>query len=122
MNALRVAGAILFSVLILATGFWLGVAGRPFNSALLNAHKLISLAAVVLLGITAFQVNRASGLAAPQITSLAATGILLLAAVVSGGLSSIDTVSRTMVMLHRVSLSLAGVSTALTLYLLLRGK
>jgi hypothetical protein len=116
---LRVAGAVLFYLLILITGFWLGIAGKPFNVVILNAHKLISLAGVILLGITVYQINKVSGLGMAELVTVVATCVFCLTAIVSGGLSSIDTMPNIVVAIHRITLSLAALSAAVTLYLLL---
>jgi hypothetical protein len=117
-NALRVVGAVLLSVLILVTGFWLGVTGKPFNSAILNVHKLISLAGVVLFGITTYQINKTSGLDTTEMVAIVVTGVLLLSAIVSGGLSSIETMQKAVVIVHRITLSLAALATMVTLYII----
>jgi hypothetical protein len=118
---LRVVGAIIFFVLIFVSGFWLRSAGKPYNSALLNVHKLIALAAAVLFVITVFQINKASGLSGIELAATIVTGILLLGAIISGGLSSISTMPIVVVKIHQITLSLATVFTAITLYILLHG-
>jgi hypothetical protein len=118
---LRVVGAIIFFVLIFVSGFWLRSAGKPYNSALLNVHKLIALAAAVLFVITVIQINKASGLSGIELAATIVTGILLLGAIISGGLSSISTMPIVVVKIHQITLSLATVFTAITLYILLHG-
>ena len=120
ITALRVTGAMLFFVLIYATGFWLMKRGKPYNGVLLNAHKLISLAAAILFGVTVYQISKATGLTSIELTATIATAIFLLAAVISGGLSSIKTMPLIFLMIHRVALSLGTISAGATLYLLLR--
>ena len=117
---LRVAGAIIFFVLIFSSGFWLMNAGKPYNNALLNVHKLISIAAVVLFGVTVFQISKISALTSIELATTVVTGILFLGTIVSGGLSSINTMPTAFLILHRVTLSLVTVSTAITLFVLLR--
>ncbi len=119
ITALRVTGAILFFVLIFAIGIWLMKIGKPYNGVLLNAHKLISLAAVVLFGVTVYQISKATGLTSIELTATIVTAIFLLAAVISGGLSSIKAMPLIFLIIHRVTLSLGTVSVGVTLYLLL---
>ncbi len=108
----------MFLLLILGTGVWLGVAGKPFSSALLNVHKLISLAGAVIFGLTVFQIGRKAGLSAAALALAITSGVLFLGAIVSGGLASITTMPAFLTTVHRVTLSLAAVATAVTLYLL----
>jgi hypothetical protein len=119
---LRILGAVLFFVAIFVTGFVLRGAGKPYNSALLNVHKLIALAAAVLFIITVVKINKASGLSTLELAMTIVTGILLLGAIVSGGLSSISTMPIIVVRIHQITLSLATVFVAITLYFLLHGK
>ena len=121
-NGMRVVWVILFAVAIIATGVWLGVSGRPLNSALLNAHKLISLAAVIYFGFSVFQVNRASGLKGAAPVVIIISGALLLAAIISGGMASIDTMPDFMALFHQISLLLAVLATGASLYLLVRSR
>jgi hypothetical protein len=118
---LRILGAVLFVLAIFVTGFVLRGAGKPYSSALLNVHKLIALAATVLFVITVVQINKASGLSTLELAMTIVTGILLLGAIVSGGLSSISTMPIVVVRIHQITLSLATVFTAITLYILLHG-
>jgi hypothetical protein len=118
---LRILGAVLFLVAIFVSGFWLRGAGKPYNSALLNVHKLIALAAAVLFVVTVIQINKASGLSGIELAATIVTGILLLGAIISGGLSSISTMPIVVVRIHQITLSLATVFTAITLYILLHG-
>jgi hypothetical protein len=121
-TGLRILGAVLFLVAIFVSGFVLRGAGRPYNSALLTVHKLIALAAAVLFIITVVQINKASGLSTLELAMTIVTGILLLGAIVSGGLSSISTMPIILVRVHQITLSLATVFVAITLYFLLHGK
>jgi hypothetical protein len=118
---LRILGAVLFLVAIFVSGFWLRGTGKPYNSALLNVHKLIALAAAVLFVITVIQINKASGLSGIELAATIVTGILLLGAIISGSLSSIRTMPIVVVRIHQITLSLATVFTAITLYILLHG-
>jgi hypothetical protein len=75
---------------------------------------------VVFFGIVVFQKGRTSALNTPQLISAIVTGVLVLGSVVSGGLSSIGTMPRALSRVHQVALSLATLSTAVALYLLLQ--
>ena len=118
---LRIVGAVLLFIIIITTGFFLSNTGKPYNSALLTGHKLISIAAAVFFGITVFQISKAAGLSAMELTGTIVTGILFLSTIISGGLSSINTMPIIFLRIHQISLSLLTISTALTLYTLLHG-
>jgi hypothetical protein len=118
---LRILGAVLFLIAIFVSGFLVRGARKPYNSALLNVHKLIALAAAVLFVITVIQINKASGLSGIELAATIVTGILLLGAIISGGLSSISKMPVVVVRIHQITLSLATVFTAITLYFLLHG-
>jgi hypothetical protein len=117
---LRIASAIIFFVFIFSFGFWLRKAGKPYNGILLNVHKLISIAAVILFGVTVFQISKASGLTSNELTATVVTGILLLSTIISGGLTSINTMPVALLRMHQVTLILATISSAITFYILLR--
>ncbi len=117
---LRIIGWVLFFILIFATGIWVKAAGVPYSSTALNVHKLISLVAAVVFGITIYQINKVSGLHGIQTAVVALAGVLLLAAIVSGGLTSIDTMPKFVLRIHQATLALAAIGTAASLYLLLR--
>ena len=119
---LRILGAVLFVVAIFVSGFVLRGAGKPYSSALLNVHKLIAVAAAVLFIITVVQINKASGLSTLELAMTIVTGIFILGAIVSGGLSSIGTMPVFLVRIHQITLSLATVFVAITLCFLLHGK
>ncbi len=117
---LRIGGAVALFILIVASGAWLGISGKPYNGAVLNIHKLISIAALVAFGITVFQIRKAPGLTTAELTFAVVAGVLLLSAIISGGLSSIATMPKIVVRVHQVTLSLAVLSCGLALYQLLQ--
>jgi hypothetical protein len=111
---------LLFLVIFLF-GYWLRRTGKPYNSLLLNAHKLISLGAVVYLARIVYQFNQAIALNAFELTVIGITFIFFLVGIISGGLVSIDKPLPAAVQsVHHVTPYLTVISTALTLYLLSR--
>jgi len=88
-----------------------------------NIHKLVSLAAVVFLIITIYQINQVAKLSAIELIASVVTGLLSLGTIVSGGLVSIDKpVPAAISMMHKLFPYLTVLSTAVTLYLLLSRK
>ena len=116
---IRIVGTGLLFLFTFVSGFWLSRSGKPFNVIVLTIHKLISLAAAVLLGITIYQINQVAALSTIELTAGVVTGLFFLDAIVSGGLLSIGKpMPAAISTMHRVTPFLTVVSTAVTLYLL----
>ena len=120
---LRAVGAGVCFLLILLSGFWLSRSGKPYGKAVFTVHKLASLAAVVLLGITVYQVKRDGMLSATGLLVAIVAGLFFLGTMVTGGLLSIP-IDKPMPAivhkLHQVTPYLTVLSTAGILYLLSR--
>jgi hypothetical protein len=115
----NVVGAGLFFVFIFLSGIWLSRSGKPLNGIILTVHKLISLAAVVFLAITIYQVNQAAGLSPMSLIAGAVTGLFFLGAIITGGLLSTGKpVSAAILTAHQIVPFLTVLATATTLYLL----
>jgi hypothetical protein len=120
---LRVVGAGLFFLFIFLSGIWLSHSGKPLNGIILTIHKLISLAAVVFLVMTIYQINQAAKLSAIELIAGVVTGLLFLGAIISGGLLSTGKpMPATLLMMHQITPFLTVLSTAVTLYLLVNRK
>jgi heme A synthase len=57
---------------------------------LLTVHKLLALAALILMAITVIRINRATPLATAALVAAAATAVCFVVAIISGGLVSTD--------------------------------
>jgi hypothetical protein len=122
-DQLRIVGAGLVFVVIFVSGYWLSRAGKPYNVIALAVHKLISLAAVVLLVIVMIQSNRIAALGAIEIVAGAVTGLFFLGLIATGGLLSSDRQMPALVLrLHQIVPYLTVLSAAATLYLLQSGR
>jgi len=120
---LRVVGAGLFYLFIFLSGYWLSHSGKPFNVIILTIHKLISLAAVVFLVITIYQINHVATLGAIEWIASVVTGLFFLGTMITGGLLSTGKpMPAAILRLHQVTPFLTVLSTAVTLYLLLSRK
>jgi len=84
----RIVGTGLFFLFIFLSGIWLSRSGKPLNGVILNIHKLIGLAAGVLIIITLYRVNQAAALDAVEWAAVVVTGLLFVGTVVFGGLLS----------------------------------
>ena len=118
-SQLRIAGALLFYLVLLLSGFWLSRSGKPYSGIILTVHKLISLAAVIWLGITVRRINQAGALSATGLLAAIVSGLFFLGTMVTGGLLSIGKPMPAIVLrLHQITPYLTVLSTAATLYLL----
>jgi hypothetical protein len=103
---------------VFAFGFWLSRSGKPYHTILLNAHKLIALAALVYLAIAVIRANRATPLGAVEWIVVVVTGLFYLITTVSGGWVSIGkAMPAALSTVHKVSLHLTVLSSVATLYL-----
>ena len=119
-NYMRIVGSGLLFLFTFISGFWLSRSGKPFNVIILTIHKLISLAAAVLLGIVIYRINQVAPLRTIELAAGVVTGLFFLDAVVSGGLLSIgNPVPAAISTMHRITPFLTVLSAAVTLYLLL---
>jgi len=110
----------LFFLFIFLSGFWVRSDGKPYNSVILTIHKLISLAAGIVLGIVLTRLNQAAGLSSSAITAVVVTGVLFVVTVLSGGIWSIEEeIPTALLRLHQVSPFLTTLSTSVMLYLVI---
>jgi hypothetical protein len=118
-----IAGAGLFFLFIFLSGIWLSHSGKPLNVIILTIHKLISLAAVVFLIITIYQINQVANLNTIELTAGVVTGLFFLSTIISGGLLSTGKpMPAAILTLHQITPFLTVLSTAVTLYPLLSHK
>jgi uncharacterized membrane protein YhiD involved in acid resistance len=116
----RAAVAGLSLLLVLLTGIWLSRRGRPLNVGISTLHKLVGLAAGVLLLVTIYQRNRVVPLDAAEWIAIVVTGLCFLGTVVSGALLTSDEPMPVAVLrVHQVVPILTALSSGATLYLLL---
>jgi heme A synthase len=118
----RVAGVGLSFVLIFLSGIWLSHLGKPYNTGVFTVHKLVGLAVGILLGVMVYQTHKAAPSDPVQIAAIVITVLFFIGTVAAGGLLSIDLEVPAFVQrLHQFLPALTVLSTAGTLYLLLRG-
>ena len=119
----RVAGTGLLLVLIFLSGLWVSGSGKPYSTLPFTAHKLVGLAAGVLLTVIVVQTHKAAPLSLFEIAAIVVTVLLFAGTVAAGALLSINEQAPAIVLrLHQVLPVLTLLSTAGTLYLLLSGK
>jgi hypothetical protein len=119
-NLIRIAGTGLFFIVIFVFGYWLRNSGKPYNVLVLTAHKLVSLAAVIFLSITIYQINQMASLSAIELTAGVVTGLFFVGTIITGGLLSTDKPALTAILkIHQIAPYLTVLFSAGTLYLLL---
>ncbi len=119
----RVAGTGLLFMLVFLSGLWVSGSGKPYSTLPFTIHKLVGLAAGVLLAVIVYQTHQAAPLGLPEIAAIVVTVLFFIGTVAAGALLSIDKPMPSVVLrLHQVLPVLTMLSTAGTLYLLLRGR
>ena len=118
----RVIGVGLLFLLILLSGIWVSRSGKPYSTAPFTIHKLAGLAVGVFLAVIVYRTQQVAPLGLLDITAVVITVLFFVATVAAGALLSIDKpVPAVVLKLHQILPVLALLSTAGTLYLLLRG-
>ena len=119
INPLTVLVTIALFGLVFGLGFMLQRRGRPHNVLLLTAHKLIALAALILMAITVIRINRVTPLDTVALVAAAAMAAFFVVAIISGGLVSTDKPATPItLLLHRVT-PFVTVAGAVATYFLL---
>lgn len=105
------------------TGYWLGKTGRPYSMVLSTIHKLVALAAVVLSTIAVLNLHKEVHPGSIVIIMAALSGLLFLLEIVTGGLLSMEKPPPDAIeTIHKIVPYIVVLSTAITFYLLLRGR
>lgn len=113
----QVIGLAVAVVVVFGTGFRLSRRGRPYATGWLTVHKLVDLAAVVVLGVIAFTADGEVSLPPPAWLAAGLTAALLIALFASGGVLSATQKAPTWVLwVHRVAPWLALVAGAAAAY------
>ena len=118
---LVVTGALL--AVLLLSGLWTSRAGKPYKTFPFTIHKLAGLAAGILLAVIVYKTHQAAPLSPTEIAAIAVTVLFFVGAVAAGGMLSANEQAPTIILrLHQALPVLSLLSTAVTLYLLLRGR
>jgi hypothetical protein len=124
MNAIlsKLIGAGILFLLIFLSGFWLSRSGRPYPAILFTGHKLVALGGLIFLAVTVFKVHQSAPLQTIQIIGAALAAGCFIAAIVTGGLLSLDKAMPLFLLrVHQTIPYLTVVSAGATLYLVLFG-
>ena len=117
---MRVAAAALLLVLVVLSGLWVRRSGKPYATVPFTIHKLVGLAAGVIMAAIVYQAHQVAPLGTLEIAFVAVTVILFSTTVATGGLLSVEKPMPELVSrLHLILPAVALLSTAGTLYFLL---
>jgi hypothetical protein len=118
LMAMSSSGLVLAAVVVFGSGFVLARAGPPYGTLLFNVHKLVALAAVVVIGLMVRRANQAGALAPWQWASVWAAGLAVLATIAAGGAVSASERTPSWVRgFHRYTSWLAAALSAAAVYL-----
>jgi hypothetical protein len=123
MNAhlVRIIVLGLLFLCIFISGFRLDRKRKPYGIFLFTFHKLIALAALVLVAVTVYQMNQLAPLDSMETLAALATAVLFIGTIATGGLASIDRLlPAAVLLLHKLLPYLTVLVSAGTLYLLIR--
>ncbi len=110
-------------LLTLAFGVWLSKIGKPLNTVIFTAHKLIALAAVIFTGIAIYGLIKNVQIHLFVIALIIAAGLCVLALFATGTLLSLDIpIQKITLIIHRVAPLLAVICMAMAIYLISGGK
>jgi len=105
-------------IFVFLSGFWLYRSGRPINTVVLTIHKLIALGALILIGLTIYQVNQVAALSITVWIATVITGMLFVMTIITGGLLSLEKPVTAVAIIHKIGPLLTVAGTIVTLYLL----
>ena len=110
-------------LLLLVSGMWLSLLGRPLNTIVFSLHKIVAIAAVVLVILAVLNLTKGIDLRVPETWGIILSGLFLLLALVSGGLLSFESLVNNFTrMIHKLTPYLFVASIILTVVLLIRSE
>ena len=91
------------AIIVIVSGISLTRDGKPFGTAVLSAHKVVALAAVIAIGVNVYDAARLGPLSRVALTATGLMAILNVTSFVSGGVvSAMDSAPRWVTWLHRI--------------------
>lgn len=112
----RTLGFSAAAIVVLGTGVWLTRLGWPYDAAILNIHKLVALAVVVVLGILVYRAACAAPLAPGDWAMVVSAGLLCVISFASGGVASaMESTPGWVLWVHRISSWVAAGTVAMCL-------
>lgn len=118
----RPLGIILSLLIVFLSGFWLSHAGKPYGGTAGLIHKLISLAAVILLINLAVHAHHSARLSGVEWAICVLAVLLFVAAIASGGVVMAGVSAPAAKVAHRVTPYLVLLATVAAIWLLRLGR
>ncbi len=118
-------------LLALISGILLSHAGKPYNTGIFTVHKLVAIAAIILIGVSIYNLSKIVDVHALYLIVFAVTGLAFLGLIVSGALLSLVTgdiltldqgALRIVLRIHQIMPVLAMVFSSISLYLLINNQ
>jgi hypothetical protein len=94
---------IALILIAMIVGFILHKTGRPYNTAIFTAHKLVSLAFIIFTAIILIGYTRNHEISVFFIAMLIAAVLSIIVLLVSGGMMSLDKMHQQMMRVHWIS-------------------
>ncbi len=117
---MRVIGAGIFFVFVFLSGLVLNRKGAPYSTVILTIHKLIALAVLAFLVLSAYRRHQLLPLEGLELAVVLITVLLFVATIATGGALSMNKVMPAIVsQLHMITPFLTVGAAAVALYLLL---
>lgn len=122
VSVVELVGTGLLFLFTFATGVWVSRSGKPANTLTLTIHKLIALAAAILIGVMLNRLRLAIGFGPLGIAATIVTALLFVLTVASGGwLSTGKPAGAAIQISHKVLPVLTVISSFAAIYLLAGG-
>ena len=116
---IKIVVVVLIAIVVFISGYWLNKLGKPYNTIVLTAHKLISFGISVYIVIMCYQLNKTETFASIEYGLFISMLIVFISAIASGGfLSSNNQIPSFVQIIHRVSSIASVIFTGILIYLL----
>jgi hypothetical protein len=116
---IRILSAGILFVFIIASGMWVTKLGRPLNTGIFTVHKLIALAALILMIIIVRTLVKGTALNPVMIISIVLTFLFFITMFATGAVLSFEKPAPGFVLLlHKIVPALTLAASAITVYLM----
>ncbi len=108
-------------LLAIASGIWLSKSGKPLNTAIFNAHKLIALAGVILTCMVIFNLLKNTEINIAVLSLIIFSAVFAIILFISGALLSIEKpIGNYVLIIHNISMILTIITSAATVFFLFK--
>jgi hypothetical protein len=106
-------------ILTLIFGVWLSLVGKPYNGILINIHKLIALAGVIIIALRLSRMLKQADLQVLVILLVIVVGLCVIALFATGAIMAMGKLNHSiMLAIHNIALILMPVAMVVIVYLL----